>query len=149
MVEIIGLLWDGHSIAHIARHQVTPVEVEKVVFGEEEVQASSASIHDVSELRRLDVLRSERESSWAVRFDAADRARLRERAAAEGAGVTQPVRRWVKDRLDEQAPDSALDDLWKRWRAGCELQGHQARAQPEGGSRDDPIPTSAMFGGSS
>lgn len=32
-VEIRCLLWDEHNEAHIAGHQVTPAEVEEVVFG--------------------------------------------------------------------------------------------------------------------
>ena len=34
MVEITELLWDDQNIAHIARHNVTVVEVSEVVFGE-------------------------------------------------------------------------------------------------------------------
>jgi len=30
--EIKGLLWDEHNVAHIGRHDVTPEEVEEVVF---------------------------------------------------------------------------------------------------------------------
>lgn len=30
---ITGLLWDDNNEAHIARHEVTPAEVEEVVFG--------------------------------------------------------------------------------------------------------------------
>jgi uncharacterized DUF497 family protein len=32
VVEITELLWDDQNIAHIARHEVTPREVEEVVF---------------------------------------------------------------------------------------------------------------------
>lgn len=31
-LEINELLWDGHVVAHIARHRVTAAEVEQVVF---------------------------------------------------------------------------------------------------------------------
>jgi hypothetical protein len=34
VVEITELLWDDQNIAHIARHNVTVVEVSEVVFGE-------------------------------------------------------------------------------------------------------------------
>ena len=33
MVEIAELLWDDQNIAHVARHDVTVVEVSEVVFG--------------------------------------------------------------------------------------------------------------------
>ena len=33
MAEIVELLWDDQNIAHIGRHQVTPAEVEEMVFG--------------------------------------------------------------------------------------------------------------------
>jgi hypothetical protein len=47
----------------------------------------------------------------SVRFDAADLERLRERAAASGVGITQLVRTWVLERLDEPEPSAAVSDL--------------------------------------
>jgi len=32
-MEVRWLLWDDHNIEHIAKHNVTPSEVEQVVFG--------------------------------------------------------------------------------------------------------------------
>ncbi|MHB8294855.1 MAG: BrnT family toxin [Acidimicrobiales bacterium] len=32
-MRVVELLWDQHNEAHIARHAVTPTEVEDVVFG--------------------------------------------------------------------------------------------------------------------
>jgi integrase len=66
---------------------------------------------DVSTLRRVEVSRGQPMSSLAVRFDAADLERLRQRANAEGVGVTQLVRRWVRDRLDEPQQGDEVDDL--------------------------------------
>lgn len=40
-------------------------------------------------------------STLAVRLEGADIERLRERATEEGIGVTQLVRRWITDRLDD------------------------------------------------
>ena len=37
MASIEELLWDEQNIAHIARHRVTPLEVEEVVFDSESV----------------------------------------------------------------------------------------------------------------
>lgn len=73
-----------------------------------------------AELRRLDVPRGEPKSSLAVRFDAADLERLRQRAAAEGVGVTQLVRRWVQERLDEQEPAGAVDELMEALQKGMQ-----------------------------
>jgi hypothetical protein len=58
----------------------------------------------------------QRMSAFAVRFDPADVARLRAKAAAEQVGVTQLVRAWVLDRLeaDDAVPveaDEALSTL--------------------------------------
>jgi uncharacterized DUF497 family protein len=36
-VQITGLTWDQANVAHIARHQVTPTEVEEVCFGSKKV----------------------------------------------------------------------------------------------------------------
>jgi predicted HicB family RNase H-like nuclease len=57
-----------------------------------------------------------RMSAFALRFDPAVVERLRERAAAEGVGVTQLVRAWVLERLeaDDTVPveaDEALSTL--------------------------------------
>ena len=43
--------------------------------------------------------------------DAADIERLRQRAAAAGVGITQLVRTWVLERLDEPEPSDAVGDL--------------------------------------
>lgn len=67
--------------------------------------------HDLAKLRRVDVRRREPKSSLAVRFEAADLERLRQRAQAEGVGVTQLVRRWVQERLDEPETAAAVEDL--------------------------------------
>ncbi len=64
----------------------------------------------------VEVKTGQRMSAFAVRFDPADVDRLRERANAEGVGVTQLVRAWVLDRLeaDDNVPveaDEALSTL--------------------------------------
>ena len=41
----------------------------------------------------------------------ADIERLRQRAAAAGVGITQLVRTWVLERLDEPEPSAAVGDL--------------------------------------
>lgn len=50
-------------------------------------------------------------SALAVRFDPADLDRLRARAEANGVGVTQLVRAWVLERLDDddQLPVAASE----------------------------------------
>lgn len=50
-------------------------------------------------------------SALAVRFDPADLDRLRARAEADGVGVTQLVRAWVLERLDDddQLPAAASE----------------------------------------
>jgi hypothetical protein len=52
-------------------------------------------------------------SAFAVSFDADTVEALRERAAAEGVGVTQLVRAWVLERLDsdERLPVAAAEAL--------------------------------------
>ena len=66
---------------------------------------------DVSSLRQVEVHRGRPKSSLAVRFDASDLERLRQRADAEGVGVTQLVRQWVIERLDEPDTSGAVADL--------------------------------------
>lgn len=67
---------------------------------------------DLGTLRPADVrVGREPKSALSVRFDAADIERLRERAAADGVGITQLVRAWVLERLDEPEPSAAVGDL--------------------------------------
>lgn len=33
-MEIVQLIWDGWNVAHIARHDVTPIEVEDLCHGD-------------------------------------------------------------------------------------------------------------------
>lgn len=66
---------------------------------------------DLSQSRRIEVNRRDPKASLAVRFDAADIERLRQRADAEGIGVTQLVRRWVLERLDEPKPSRPVEEL--------------------------------------
>jgi len=73
--------------------------------------AFEAADYDLSILRRVEVRRGKAKSSLAVRFDADDLDRLRQRAEAQGIGVTQLVRRWVLDRLDEPDEAGAVDEL--------------------------------------
>jgi hypothetical protein len=53
----------------------------------------------------------EPKSALSVRLDADDIERLRERAATAGVGITQLVRTWVLERLDEPEPSAAVGDL--------------------------------------
>jgi hypothetical protein len=53
----------------------------------------------------------EPKNALAVRFEVADLDRLRARAEAEGVGVTQLVRTWAVERLDEPPEAGAADDL--------------------------------------
>lgn|SRR6185312_2774499 len=66
---------------------------------------------DVSQLQRVEVSRGHPKSSLAVRFDARDLDRLRVRAEKDGVGVTQLVRQWVLDRLDEPEDSGEMDSL--------------------------------------
>jgi hypothetical protein len=50
-------------------------------------------------------------AALAVRFDPADLDRLRERAIADGVGVTQLVRTWVLERLNDDGPGELPADL--------------------------------------
>lgn len=84
--------------------------VERTKPGDDKA-AFDAGDFDVTSLRRVEVQRGQPKSSLAVRFDAADLERLRQRADAEGVGITQLVRRWVLDRLDEPDDAGSVDDL--------------------------------------
>lgn len=50
---------------------------------------------------RLDTHVTSVKSTLAVRLDGADIDRLRQRAGAEGVGLTQLARQWILERLDE------------------------------------------------
>lgn len=77
-----------------------------------DIDAFDEGDFDLTTLRRADVrVGREPKSALSVRFDAADIERLRERAAATGVGVTQLVRTWVLERLDEPEPSAAVGDL--------------------------------------
>jgi len=79
---------------------------------EEEAKAFDEADFDLSAMRRADTrVAREPKSSLAVRFDVADLDRLRQRAEAEGVGITQLVRSWVLERLDEPADASPVPDL--------------------------------------
>ena len=78
---------------------------------QDDATAFDGTDHDLSKLRRVAVRRGDPKSSLAVRFDAADLERLRQRAGTEGVGITQLVRRWVVERLDEPETTSAVEDL--------------------------------------
>jgi hypothetical protein len=66
---------------------------------------------DLSELRPVEVSRGRPKSSLAVRFDTKDLDRLRARAESDGVGVTQLVRRWVLERLDQPEDEGEMDSL--------------------------------------
>lgn len=72
----------------------------------------------------MTVRRGNPKSSLAVRFDSADLEQLRVRAEVEGLGVTQLVRRWVMERLNEPSPVGAVEDLME----GLEKSLKAARA---------------------
>lgn len=77
-----------------------------------DVEAFDEGELDLESLRPADVrIGREPKSALSVRFDAADIERLRERAGAAGMGITQLVRSWVLERLDEQEPSAAVGDL--------------------------------------
>ena len=78
----------------------------------------------MSKLTRVTVRRGNPKSSLAVRFDPADLEQLRVRAEVEGLGVTQLVRRWVMERLNEPSPVGAVEDLME----GLEKSLKAARA---------------------
>lgn len=44
------ILWDDHNITHIARHSVTPAEVEQVVYLDGEAQAFTEDRHRAGRL---------------------------------------------------------------------------------------------------
>ena len=77
-----------------------------------DIDAFDEDDFDLATLRPADVrVGREPKSALSVRFDAADIERLRERAATAGVGVTQLVRGWVLERLDEPEPSAAVGDL--------------------------------------
>jgi hypothetical protein len=77
-----------------------------------DIDAFDEGEFDLGTLRRADVrVAREPKSALSVRFDADDIERLRERAGAAGVGVTQLVRTWVLERLDEPEPGAAVGDL--------------------------------------
>ena len=77
-----------------------------------DIDAFDEGEFDLPTLRRADVrVGREPKTALSVRFDATDIERLRERAAATGMGVTQLVRAWVLERLEEPEPSAAVGDL--------------------------------------
>jgi hypothetical protein len=77
-----------------------------------EIEGFDDGDFDLGALRPADVrVGREPKSALSVRFDAADIERLRRRADAEGVGITQLVRAWVLERLDEPEPSAAVGDL--------------------------------------
>jgi hypothetical protein len=77
-----------------------------------DIDAFDEDEFDLSTLRPADVrVGREPKSALSVRFDAADIERLRERSATAGVGITQLVRTWVLERLDEPEPSAAVGDL--------------------------------------
>ncbi len=94
------------------------------------------SEHHLSEANGLRPLpKREPKSSLAVRFDSADLERLRRRAEADGVGITQLVRGWILERLDEPADSSSVSELM----AGLETAIKAARAI----KRSQPSPSSS------
>jgi hypothetical protein len=79
-----------------------------------EQQATEADERDYlpEDLNPVDVqVAAVPKTALAVRFDPADLDRLRERALAEGIGVTQLVRTWVLERLNDDSPGQLPADL--------------------------------------
>ena len=101
-----------------------------------DVEAFDEGEFDLAALRRAEVrVAREPKSALSVRFDADDIERLRERAGASGMGITQLVRTWVLERLDEPEPSAAVGDLMesleKSMRAARSIQrasGKEKRA---------------------
>lgn len=75
------------------------------------LRAFDGELIDVSELHRVEVSRGRPKSSLCVRFDSKDLERLQARAEYKGVGVTQLVRRWVLERIDEPEEDEEMDNL--------------------------------------
>lgn len=98
---------------------------------EKDAHKFEESEHDVAKMRRVQVNRHDPKSSLAVRFDTLDLERLRARAEAEGVGVTQLVRRWVIERLDEPESSGSVEDLL----AALEESMRAARAIKRSGGR--------------
>lgn len=69
-------------------------------------------------------------SALSVRLDGADINRLRLRAEMEGVGLTQLVRRWILERLDEPPPGEAIVDLMKALEAGLKAAQVIKRTAP-------------------
>jgi L-rhamnose isomerase len=93
----------------------------------EEFDGSEHLLSEATKVRRLP--KREPKSSLAVRFDTADLERLRERAEADGVGITQLVRGWVLERLDEPA-DSAVSDLMAALEASLKAARAIKRSRP-------------------
>lgn len=86
---------------------------------------------DLATLRPADVrVGREPKSALSVRFDAADVGRLRERAADAGMGITQLVRTWVLERLDEPEPSAAVTDLMEALERSLKAARTIKRASP-------------------
>ena len=77
-----------------------------------DIDAFDEGDFDLATLRPADVrVGRAPKSALSVRFDAVDLERLRERATTAGVGITQLVRTWVLERLDEPEPSAAVGDL--------------------------------------
>jgi hypothetical protein len=86
---------------------------------------------NLAALRPADVrVAREPKSALSVRLDAADVERLRERAADAGIGITQLVRTWVLERLDEPEPSAAVSDLMEALERGLKAARTIKRASP-------------------
>lgn len=66
---------------------------------------------DLSERARVELSRGRPKSTLAVRFDTQEIDRLLARAESEGIGVTQLVRRWALERVDEPEDEGEMDSL--------------------------------------
>lgn len=105
---------------------------------EDEARSFDETEHPLSEMRRVEVSRAkpgEAKHSLAVRFDPEDIDRLRERAESEGVGVTQLVRTWVLDRLDEPAATGDVVDLMAALEASLRAAEGHARALKRSSTR--------------
>jgi predicted DNA-binding protein len=120
-MRIDRVLRSSHSVAHIARHEVTPEEVEDVLFNPP-LDAMTKKYPSEGEIKRLaeryeqlsdeDVLAEwergepvtidvdEPMVSRSVRFPRHTMDRLHEVARMRGVGVTQLIREWTEERLE-------------------------------------------------
>jgi|SRR5713101_1496348 len=88
---------------------------------DDDVEAFEKGDFDLTKMRPAEVrVAKQPKNALAVRFDPSDLERLRQRAEAEGVGITQLVRTWVLERLNERKLPAPVVDLMAALEASLE-----------------------------